>query len=110
VSERPWGRFTTYVKNGEGVTVKVIDIDPGQRLSLQYHADRSERWICLQGEAIAEIRGRKRILRPGQEATVRKGDKHRLGAGRKGAQVLELAEGAFSEDDIVRLADDYHRA
>ena len=109
VSKRPWGRFTTYVVNGNGLTVKVIVVNPGQRLSLQYHSRRSERWVCLEGEAIVQINGRKRVLRPFQEAIVPVGARHRLGAGALGAKVLEIAEGLFSEGDIVRLEDDYHR-
>jgi mannose-6-phosphate isomerase len=109
VSERPWGRFVTYVTNGQDVTVKVITIDPGQRLSLQYHSKRSERWVCLRGEAITEIGEKKAVLRPGQEATVPVGARHRLGAGKDGAEVLEIATGKFTEEDIVRLQDDYLR-
>jgi mannose-6-phosphate isomerase-like protein (cupin superfamily) len=109
VTKRPWGRFTTYIVNGNGVTVKTIVIDPGQRLSLQYHSKRSERWVCLVGEAIVEINGRRRILHPHQEVVVPLGAKHRLGAGPLGAKVLEIVQGDFSEDDIVRLEDDYRR-
>ena len=109
VSERPWGHFTTYVTNESDVTVKVIVINPNQRLSMQYHSERTERWICLQGRAVAEIKGRRHILRPTKEVTVPVGAKHRLGAGPEGAMILEIAEGRFSEDDIVRLEDDYRR-
>ncbi len=109
LNERPWGHFTAYVVNGQRVTVKVIAINPGQRMSLQYHSERSERWICLQGVALVEIDGRKTTLRPDQEARVPVGARHRLGAGPEGAMVLEIAEGDFSEDDIVRLEDDYGR-
>lgn len=110
VSERPWGHFTTYISNANGVTVKTMVINPGQRLSLQYHSKRSERWICLQGEATVEINGRKRALRVNQEVMVPVGAKHRLGAGPQGAMVLEIVQGEFSEGDIVRLEDDYRRA
>lgn len=109
VTKRPWGRFTTYITNGDSVTVKTIVINPGQRLSLQYHSKRSERWICLEGEALVEINGKKRRLHPNQEAVVPVGAKHRLGAGLLGAKVLEIVVGTFSEDDIVRLEDDYQR-
>ena len=109
VSERPWGHFTTYITNEDDVTVKVIVIKPKQRLSLQYHSERTERWICLRGDAIVEINGKKRTLRPSQEAMVPVGARHRLGAGPKGALILEIAEGNFSEDDIVRIEDDYSR-
>jgi len=109
VTKRPWGQFTTYVTNGDGVTVKTIIVNPDQRLSLQYHSRRSERWICLEGEAIVELNGRKSTLRPGQEANVPIGAKHRLSAGPLGTKVLEISQGLFSEDDIVRLEDDYRR-
>jgi len=109
LTNRPWGHFTTYVANSDGVTVKVVVVNPGRRLSLQYHSWRSERWICLEGKAFVEINGRKRVLRPGQEAEVPAKAKHRLGAGPLGTKVLEIAQGAFDEDDIVRLEDDYGR-
>jgi mannose-6-phosphate isomerase-like protein (cupin superfamily) len=109
VTKRPWGRFTTYIANGDSVTAKILVVNPGQRLSLQCHSKRSERWICLEGEALVEINGRKRILRPTQEAKVPVGAKHRLGAGPLGTKVLEIAQGIFNEDDIVRLEDDYSR-
>ena len=109
MTKRPWGRFTTYVANANGVTVKTIEINPGQRLSLQYHSKRSERWVCLKGEATVEIRGRKRALRVNQAVDVPVGAEHRLGAGPLGAVVLEIVQGEFSEDDIVRLEDDYRR-
>jgi mannose-6-phosphate isomerase-like protein (cupin superfamily) len=109
VTKRPWGRFTTYIANSNGVTVKTIVVNPGQRLSLQYHSKRSERWICLEGEAFVEINGRKRILHPTQEAEVPVGARHRLGAGPLGTKVLEIAQGIFNEDDVVRLEDDYNR-
>ncbi len=109
VTKRPWGRFTTFIVNANGVTVKTIAVDPGKRLSLQYHSRRSERWICLEGEAHVEINGKKRILLPTQEVEVPVGVKHRLGAGPLGTKVLEIVLGVFSEGDIVRLEDDYRR-
>ncbi len=109
VTKKPWGHFTTYAENSDGVTVKIVVVDPGQRLSLQYHSKRSERWICLEGEGLAEINRRRQLLRPGQVAEVPAGAKHRLGAGPLGTKVLEIALGNFDEDDIVRLEDDYGR-
>jgi mannose-6-phosphate isomerase-like protein (cupin superfamily) len=109
VTKRPWGRFTTYIANSNGVTVKIIMVNPGQRLSLQYHSKRSERWICLEGDAFVEINSRKRVLRPAQEAEVPVGAKHRLSAGPLGTKVLEISQGIFEEDDVVRLEDDYGR-
>ena len=41
VSERPWGQFTRFACNTP-VTVKIITVEPGQRLSLQRHELRGE--------------------------------------------------------------------
>jgi len=109
VTKKPWGRFTTYVANSGGVTVKIVEVYPGQRLSLQYHKKRSERWVCLEGKALVEIGRRKRVLRPGQEAEIPTKTRHRLGGGTLGTKVLEIAQGVFDEDDIIRLEDDYGR-
>ena len=41
VSDRPWGQFTRFACNTP-VTVKIIRVEPGQRLSLQRHELRGE--------------------------------------------------------------------
>ncbi|MGD0146624.1 MAG: phosphomannose isomerase type II C-terminal cupin domain [Nitrososphaerales archaeon] len=110
-TERPWGRFETYMENGNNITVKVITIASGQRLSLQLHLHRRETWVCLQGPAYAEINGRTQVLQEGEMIGVPLGAKHRLGAGPGcKVQVLEIAQGLFNESDVVRLEDDYGRA
>ena len=44
--ERPWGSFKQYAHNQE-VTVSLMTVLPGQRLSLQSHTGRAELWIVL---------------------------------------------------------------
>lgn len=110
-NERPWGRFDTYMENGNSITVKVITVEPGQRLSLQFHLHREETWVCLQGPAYTEIDGRTRVLQEGDMIDIPLRAKHRLGAGQgRRVQVLEIAQGPFNENDVVRLDDDYGRA
>ena len=46
VVERPWGQFQQFVSN-EPVTVKIITVQPGHRLSLQKHEHRGEMWQVL---------------------------------------------------------------
>ena len=46
VAERPWGTFQQFVSN-EQVTVKIITVAPGHRLSLQRHNHRGEMWQVL---------------------------------------------------------------
>ena len=44
---RPWGKF--YVIHDEpNYKIKRIEVDPGQRLSYQYHKKRSEVWIIIE--------------------------------------------------------------
>ncbi len=46
VQTRPWGQFEQFVSN-ERVTVKIITVLPGHRLSLQSHENRGEFWHIL---------------------------------------------------------------
>ena len=56
--KRPWGLEEILTIN-EPATVKILTINPGQRLSLQYHNNRKEFWKLIDGEAIFEIDGKK---------------------------------------------------
>ena len=52
--KRPWGCYTV-LEDTEIYKVKRIDVNPGQRLSYQYHFKRSEIWIIVKGEAKIKI-------------------------------------------------------
>ena len=109
VSERPWGRFEKFVEN-QAVTVKVITVDPGQRLSLQRHDHRAEMWRALDEPVTAEVDGDLTTLQAGDTVLVPQGGVHRLGnPGSRPARILEIAFGDFDEADIERLEDDYRR-
>lgn len=43
---RPWGRFRRYPHEDAG-SIKIITVDPGGVLSLQYHDRRDEFWVVL---------------------------------------------------------------
>ena len=46
--ERPWGRY--FVLHDEPTyKLKRIEVDPGGRLSYQYHHKRSEAWTIVEG-------------------------------------------------------------
>ena len=111
-SVRPWGEYYGWDK-GSGWNLKTIYIKPGKRLSLQYHHHRSECWLLVSGDAMATVhedsgREKKVTLKKGETFLVRKGQVHRLES-KKGGVVVEVAYGAFDEDDIVRLEDDHGR-
>jgi len=109
VTERPWGEFEKFVEN-ERVTVKIITVNAGQRLSLQRHDHRAEMWRALDHPVTAEIDGEPRTLVAGDTVLIPQGGVHRLGnPGGEPARILEIAFGDFDEADIERLEDDYSR-
>jgi mannose-6-phosphate isomerase len=107
--ERPWGQFQQFVSN-ETVTVKIITVQPGHRLSLQTHEHRGEFWQVLDVPIEVTVADRTWEAHPGESVWVPQGAVHRMAnkADRPG-RLLEVAFGDFDEADIVRLEDDYTR-
>ena len=108
-SARPWGRFDQFATN-ECVTVKLIAVEPHQRLSLQRHGLRSELWIVIDGPVDVEISGECAQLTTGERAWIPALALHRLGNPTAHVvRVLEVAFGFFDEADIERVEDDHAR-
>ena len=106
---RPWGEFQQFVEN-EQVTVKIITVQPGHRLSLQKHAERGEMWQVLDVPIDVEVDGKAWAAQPGEQVWVPCGAVHRMANnGDSAGRLLEIAFGRFDEGDIVRLEDDYAR-
>lgn len=106
---RPWGYFERFTLNRTS-TVKLMYIKPGASLSLQLHNRRSEFWRVILGSAMVVVNDQTVKLNSGDELFVPPGSVHRLtGDKEDGAQILEIAIGDFSEDDIVRLDDGWDR-
>ena len=111
IEKRPWGEYeilldTDYYK------VKRITVNPKQRLSYQYHDKRDESWTVVTGQANITLDGEVKILRPGQNITIKRGQKHRVENNQDDHDLvfIEVQTGDyFGEDDIVRLYDDYGR-
>jgi len=106
--KRPWGRFEKYVDN-KSCTVKLLFINPGEKLSLQYHRKRDEFVKIIQGGARAIIGDKKIEARENDEFFIPRGTKHRVEAGKKLVKILEISFGKFEEKDEVRLEDKYNR-
>ena len=105
---RPWGNFLQFTEN-ESSTVKIITVDSGEQLSLQYHEHRSEFWHILSGNPTVIIGENIINAKPGDEFTIPEGIKHRIGAEHEEVTFLEIAFGEFREDDITRVEDKYGR-
>jgi mannose-6-phosphate isomerase-like protein (cupin superfamily) len=109
VVERPWGKFQQFVSN-EQVTVKIITVQPGHRLSLQRHDHRGEMWQVLDVPIDITVDDRQWRAEKGEIVWVPRGARHRMGnSGTEPGRLLEVGFGHFDEADIERLEDDYAR-
>lgn len=106
--DRPWGSFDRFTLN-ELSTVKLLTLKPGERLSLQQHAKRTEFWHVIAGSGTATIGSKELPAVAGSEFEISSGTPHRLAAGETGLSWLEIALGTFEEHDEVRIEDDYQR-
>ena len=108
---RPWGTFTV-LDDAEDCKVKRLTVDPGQRLSYQSHAHRSEHWVVVAGRARVTLDGAEIDLEPGGVIDIPIGAAHRVSnPGTDELVFVEVQLGDyFGEDDIVRYSDDYGRA
>ncbi len=104
---RPWGSFKQFVLNKK-CTVKILTLKPKQELSLQFHKKRSELWYFLTS-GIVQLDKKKFKVKKGEVVKIRKKQPHRIFAGNKTVEVLEISFGKFSERDEVRLEDKYGR-
>jgi len=108
--ERPWGRYFKLYQES-GVWVKRVEVNPGGRLSLQRHHQRSEKWIIVKGLGLAVVDGREHEMRPGVILDIPVESEHRIGnTGEETLVFIEVACGEYlGEDDISRIQDDYVR-
>lgn len=107
--ERPWGRFEQFTHNIPS-SVKLLYINPGEVLSLQYHHKRQEFWRIIEGDPIIFDDNHETQAQVGDEFHIDKEETHRIRGGQHRAIILEIAFGDFDESDIVRLDDKYGRA
>ena len=109
--DRPWGRFYV-IHNENNYKLKRIEVDPGGRLSYQYHNKRSEAWTIVEGTGTITLNGKIKEYTKGQTVLIPQGIKHRIENKEINKLVfIEVQTGTyFGEDDIVRIKDDYNRA
>ena len=107
---RPWGNYLSLVEDKKW-QVKIIEVKPGERLSLQMHHHRSEHWVVVKGTADVEIGNKKITLLENQSTFIPLRTKHRLSNfGDVKLQIIEIQTGSYiSEDDIERFDDKYGR-
>lgn len=137
-SERPWGGFfvidekqtkkfiETFFSEFDSdelmtgkLSPKVLIVEPGKKLSWQYHHRRAELWKVIGGkggliksETDKETEIQKHY--PGAIIKLKQGERHRLIGLNNWGIVAEIwqhtdSENPSDEDDIVRVQDDFGR-
>jgi len=108
---RPWGHYLSVVE-ADRWQVKLIQVKPGEKLSLQLHHHRSEHWVVVSGTAKVEVDDKVSTLSENQSVYIPLGSKHRLSnPGKIDLMLIEVQSGSYvGEDDIVRFEDLYGRS
>jgi mannose-1-phosphate guanylyltransferase / mannose-6-phosphate isomerase len=108
--QRPWGTYMA-LKEEVGYKVKRITVRPSQSLSLQFHHQRAEHWVVVQGVADVQVGDQHYETRAGQYRYIPLKEKHRLtNTGQDELILIEVQCGDYlGEDDIVRIQDNYGR-
>lgn len=107
---RPWGYYTV-LGEGKGFLTKMIQVNPGQKLSVQSHNHRSEHWVVLEGTAKVVLEGKEHILSPGHSVDIAVKEIHSLqNPYSEVLKIVEVQKGdILIEEDIVRYEDMYGR-
>lgn len=107
--KRPWGWFTI-LQASRGFKIKLVEIEPKKRLSLQSHKKRAEHWIVVSGRAKVTRGTTVRFIQSNQSIYIPKGVKHRLeNPDKVPLKIVEVQTGSYlEEDDIQRFDDDFN--
>ncbi len=109
---RPWGDYQNLYEEPGQFKTKIISVDPGQQLSYQSHQKRSEIWVTVMGQGEVVLDDQIIPVHSGEVVSVPAGSKHRM-RNTSATEVLKFVEvqlgESFSESDITRYEDDYHR-
>jgi mannose-6-phosphate isomerase len=108
--EKPWGYELIWAKT-ERYVGKILHIEPGHVLSLQYHNKKDETIHVLKGEIIfrvgTEDKLAERRMKEGESYHITPHTVHQMEA----VTASDLLEASTPEiDDVVRLKDRYGRA
>jgi mannose-6-phosphate isomerase-like protein (cupin superfamily) len=109
--EKPWGYELIWAHTDRYVG-KILHIECGEALSLQYHRVKDETLYLLSGSLELQVGDTDDApevlqLQPGESIHLPPGRRHRLTA-RETCDVLEASTTEI--DDVVRLVDRYGRA
>jgi mannose-6-phosphate isomerase len=108
--DKPWGYELRWAIT-DRYAGKILHINKGEALSLQYHQSKDEYQYVISGAVDMEVGGEDgalatRRMRPGDTLHIAPGTRHRLTA----VEDTDIFEVSTPEiDDVVRLEDRYGR-
>ena len=110
IIEKPWGSYQV-LEEGQKFQVKKITVNPGGKLSLQSHQNRSEHWIIAQGQAMVTINDNIKKYKENEIIFIPAKTKHSLENNNSLTLiVIEMWYGdILDENDIERFEDIYGR-
>ena len=108
---RPWGWYDSLEKDSTH-QVKRIHVYPSQKLSLQRHQHRAERWIIIKGTATVTLDDNEHEFNVGEVVQINIMQIHSLAnMTNDDLEIIEVQLGDYlGEDDIERFEDIYGRA
>ena len=103
---KPWGHELWWAQ-AERYVGKLLVIEKGKRLSLQYHKKKHETIFTLRGRLKLRLGARTRVLGPGTAVPIPPLTVHRFEAPFGRVTLLEVSTPEVW--DVVRLQDDFGR-
>jgi mannose-6-phosphate isomerase-like protein (cupin superfamily) len=110
--DKPWGHELIWALTDE-YCGKLLVVNPGQSLSLQFHREKDESWLVQSGRAKLELSRagdavlKEEVVGPGAAFRFVPGTVHRVTALEE-TTILEVSTPQL--EDVVRLEDAYGRA
>ena len=109
--EKPWGWELIWAET-DAYAGKILFVQAGESLSLQFHNEKDESWYVLEGRARVELGAKgeglieEGMVVAGAAFRFRPGTVHRVRA-LEDTRILEVSTPQL--DDVVRLEDSYGR-
>ena len=112
IVNKPWG-YEKIWAHCEKYVGKVLVIDPGHRLSRQYHEVKDESIYVMNGTLVLELGDEsnltRKTLKIGDSFRIKPGTIHRF-SNESETSICSLMEVSTPElEDVVRISDDYFR-
>ncbi len=109
--EKRWG-YELIFAHTDRYAGKILHVNAGEALSLQYHEEKEETLYLLKGEYLLTLEQDGELtdfqVREGDVFHIRPGTRHRMVGGPEGCDIVEVSTPELQ--DVVRLEDRYGRA